>query len=148
MTTVAWDGKTLAADSQVTFGNLVGSCTKVVKLSDGRLLASTGMAEDHYQVKHWLDTGGLRATRNEDPKQPMLDKDYSGILIDADGAWVIQANLIRWPVPRKQWAIGSGRDFAVAAMHLGKTAAEAVAIACEFDVNTSLPVAEVSRELT
>ena len=29
----------------------------------------------------------------------------------------------------KQWAIGSGRDFAMAAMYLGKTAREAVEIA-------------------
>ncbi|MEY4760671.1 MAG: hypothetical protein RLZZ200_527 [Pseudomonadota bacterium] len=145
MTTVAWDGHTLAADSQVTFGNLVGHCTKAVKLEDGRLLASSGFAEDHFQVKQWLETGGLRGPRHEDPEQPVLDKDYTGILIDGDGAWVIQSNLIRWPLPRKHWAIGSGRDFAIAAMHLGRTAAEGVAIACEFDANTALPVVEVSR---
>lgn len=146
MTTIAWDGERLAADSQVTFGNLIGHCDKVVKLSDGRLLASTGFAEDHFQVMHWLESGGLRGKREDDPKQPVLDRDYNAFLIDADGAWIIQANLIRWPMPGRQWAAGSGRDFAVAAMYLGKTADQAIGIACRFDSGSSLPVSTVSRE--
>jgi ATP-dependent protease HslVU (ClpYQ) peptidase subunit len=32
----------------------------------------------------------------------------------------------------KHWAIGSGRDFAIMAMHLGKTAAESVELASLF----------------
>lgn len=36
----------------------------------------------------------------------------------------------------KQFAIGSGRDFALAAMRLGKTAREAVLFAAEFDPGT------------
>ena len=43
----------------------------------------------------------------------------------------------RSPYPLKfhdeQFAIGSGRDFALAAMYLGKTAAQAVEVACVFD---------------
>ena len=35
--------------------------------------------------------------------------------------------------PPQNFAIGSGRDFALAAMHLGKTAVEAVEVACHFD---------------
>ncbi len=36
----------------------------------------------------------------------------------------------------KQYAIGSGRDFALAAMYLGKTAPEAVELAGRFDTGT------------
>lgn len=35
--------------------------------------------------------------------------------------------------PPQQFAIGSGRDFALAAMYLGCDAAGAVHVACEFD---------------
>lgn len=35
----------------------------------------------------------------------------------------------------KFFASGSGRDFAMAAMHLGLNAVEAVKVACLFDVN-------------
>ena len=43
-------------------------------------------------------------------------------------------------VEDKQWAIGSGRDYAIAAMHLGRTAAEAVAVACLFDVSCGMGI--------
>ena len=36
----------------------------------------------------------------------------------------------------RQAAVGSGRDFALAAMHLGKSAEEAVLVAAEFDPGT------------
>lgn len=40
------------------------------------------------------------------------------------------------PVREKFVADGSGRDFALSAMHLGKSAREAVAFAARFDVYT------------
>jgi len=42
------------------------------------------------------------------------------------------------------YAVGSGRDFALAAMHLGKTPEEAVKVAMEFDLKTGLDV-DVAR---
>lgn len=41
-------------------------------------------------------------------------------------------------------AVGSGRDFAIAAMHYGKSAREAVELACLYDVSTGLPLTEIS----
>jgi hypothetical protein len=89
-------------------------------------------------VKEWLESGGLRIGGTS-KKEPTLEKEYMGILVDHEGAWIIQAGLVRWPLPAEKWAIGSGRDFAVAAMSVGKSAAEAVAIACQFDCYSGLP---------
>ena len=44
-------------------------------------------------------------------------------------------------------AIGAGEDFALTAMHLDKTPAEAVAIACELSVWCSQPVTTISVAL-
>jgi ATP-dependent protease HslVU (ClpYQ) peptidase subunit len=51
-----------------------------------------------------------------------------GSVMRYEGAWPI-------PIEDRQFAMGSGRDYARAAMHLGCSAAEAVAVACEFDEN-------------
>ena len=45
-------------------------------------------------------------------------------------------------------AIGSGRDFALAAMHLGQSAVEAVGLACRLDANCGLGVDEMTHEKT
>lgn len=50
------------------------------------------------------------------------------------------------PTHYQHFAIGSGRDFAMAAMHLGKTAKEAVEIAMHFDINTGGDIIEFEVE--
>ena len=38
MTTIAWDGKTLAADKLASYGELRTTVTKIFRLSDGSLV--------------------------------------------------------------------------------------------------------------
>lgn len=70
MTTCAWDGTTLAADTRNTVGGLQFQSTKAVRLKDGRLFAGSGAAEDSEAVRMWLDGG----------EKPTV-KDFVGILI-------------------------------------------------------------------
>jgi hypothetical protein len=65
---------------------------------------------------------------------------------DRDGEAIIET-YCAGPYPMRnrseRWAWGSGRDFALAAMHLGKTAAEAVEVACLFQSDCGLGVDHV-----
>lgn len=137
MTTIAWDGRTLAADTLATAGGLAYGIVKAVRLKDGRLYAGSGAAEDCQAVLNWLYSGGEKPTV----------KDYAGIVIGADlSIWRYEDKLVPFPVTDRFHAIGSGRDFAIAAMHMGKTAREAVELAIVYDIYTGGPITELTIE--
>ncbi len=130
MTVIAWDGKTLAADKRTSIGGLHATTTKVRRI-DGCLVAGCGTVSMVREVIEWLVEGC-------DPKTfPASCRDGdngpSVLVVGPDGALSQYEN---GPYPllieNKQWAIGIGRDFALAAMRLGKTASEAVEIASHF----------------
>lgn len=134
MTTIAFDGRTLAADTRSTSGGMPWECTKAHKLKDGRLFAGSGSAEDCEAVLCWLECGGDKPTT----------KDFFGILIESGQCFRLEDKLIKMPVRSPFHAIGSGRDYAIAAMHYGKTAREAVELASIYDVYTAGPVTEIA----
>lgn len=133
MTTIAWDGKTLAADTRGTAGGMPWQTIKASRLKDGRLYGGSGALEDVEAVRTWLETGG---------DKPAV-KDFVAILIEDGQCFRLEDKLIKMPVKSPFHAIGSGRDYAIAAMHLGKTAREAVELACLYDVYTAAPVTEL-----
>ena len=131
MSVIAWDGATLAADKRASLGGLYRTTTKVFRLGIA-LAAYAGDADAGEEVLAWFKDG------HDPAKFPAAQRDrdgYAGLLIvwPDKTLWKFE----RTPHPIKyvpqQFAIGSGRDFALAAMYLGKTAAEAVEVACAFD---------------
>lgn len=127
MTCIAWDGKTLAADKRCSQGGTVGVATKIYRIN-GLLIGGAGEVSFINEMIHWVKEGRDLAKfpasqRDKDDWQPIL-------LIEGDGS----ASLYdRSPHPvrleQKHIAIGSGCEFARAAMYLGKTAREAVEVA-------------------
>lgn len=85
-------------------------------------------------ILEWLNHGG----------EPPVCKDASAVLIARDGSvkrLVQHEGAICFiPMRKPFYAIGSGRDFALMAMHLGKSAREAVALAALFDRYTNTEV--------
>lgn len=138
MTTIAFDGKTLCADSQVTSGGLkFGAAKKLWRLESGALLAMSGDIGLCYQVMLWLNGKSDKPTRTS-------DESVSGLLIEPDGsAWEYSTDLHRFPA-RAPWAGGTGETIAMTAMRCGKTAQEAVELACEMDIYTSGPLQTVT----
>jgi len=135
VSTIAWDGHTLAADSQCTIGAMPCQTIKIRKLADGRLYGHTGNAEDGAAVFHWLETGG---------EKPEV-KDFAALLVGINGQLSrLEDKLVAFPVNSPFHAAGSGRDYAIAAMHLGKTAREAVELACLYDIYTGGPITEIT----
>lgn len=129
MTTIAWDGKTLAADRAAWSSGQKYRVRKVHKIraSDGQqfLVALTG--DGHYATAllEWMQGG-------RHPGPYPFDEDYSiAIVIDErKRIWRLGSKMLRYcPVLEKVHACGAGQDFAIGALEAGATAAQAIRIA-------------------
>jgi ATP-dependent protease HslVU (ClpYQ) peptidase subunit len=131
MTTIAYKNGTLAADSLLTQGTTrVGSFNKIEKLEDGSYIAMAGSVEVFEEVLLWLNDRTL-------PK-PVLEEDdtFSALIVSPDKTVRELSNSLRFFKVVGNWAAGSGGLIALTAMHLGKTARQAIEVAIELDVGT------------
>ncbi len=136
MTTVAWDGCTLAADTRITEGTLIQRGQKLFRLSDGRLFGGAGDLESIHVVVEYLES-------EADDKPDGLEN-FTALLIDTDGrAWRLESRLVPMPVLGPYAAIGSGQPYALMAMELGRSAREAVELGCRVDAQGGLPVEDL-----
>ena len=142
MTTIAWDGKTLAADGQVTIGDS-GIMTlkrqkifKKVGIFD--VLAFAGSLEPVDKFLAWA--------RNPEEGEPP-EGEYTVIYaIGGNLAFSHMSTPIINAVTIGKGEIdawGSGSQFALGAMHAGKTAIQAVNIAIKCDAFTGGKVRSV-----
>lgn len=131
MTVIAWDGETLAADKRACLGGLIRTTTKIFYVN-GCLVGYAGDADAGEEMLQWFRDGAIPA---DFPPAQRDDDRWAGLLVVHPGKNLCKYERTPYPVkfPPQQFAIGSGRDFALAAMHCGKTAEEAVKVACVFD---------------
>lgn len=133
MTVIAWDGKTLAADKRATINGYPATTTKIRRTPWGDLLASCGDAGTGRALIDWYVNG---AVRSEYPENQMGDDGCRSTMMVIGGGGEIRLYQ-RDPFPiileNKFHAMGSGADFALAALHLGHDARKAVEVACELD---------------
>ena len=141
MTTIAWDGHTLAADTRTSHGGtpIDGALRKIFEAHhpQGRLLVGcSGFAEECNAV--WLWMTGRRADQPQVSEFRIMAVDESGFVFvgSKPGYWA--------EVGRRPWAIGSGTDYSLGAMAAGKSSVEAVRIASKFDVGTGFDVDELT----
>jgi hypothetical protein len=130
MTVIAWDGKTLAADKRADVGGMTYTTTKLFRVRDA-IVGVAGNAALSRAMVEWLIAG---ADPSRFPDGQKIRDDACGLLV-IQGWRVFKYEYTPHPfeIEDRQVAMGSGRDYALCAMRLGKTAAEAVALACEFD---------------
>lgn len=137
MTTIAWDGRTMSGDSKMCneFGAVTGYVTKVRRAADGRVAGFTGNFRHAEEFVRWLDGDRPEPPRGDynvlvaDPARRTLRKFEPAGTDGSEGGWL----QLDFDAPH---ALGSGRDFAAAAMHLGKDARSAVMVASDLDVHT------------
>ena len=127
MTVIAWDGTTLAADRRACMGSLVATTTKIFRVR-GCLVGYSGDACFGEEVLAWFRAGEDPATF---PACQRDKDDYAVLLVIRPNGKVQRYERTPHPVSfdSRCHATGSGRDFAMAAMHLGLSAAEAVEVA-------------------
>jgi hypothetical protein len=128
VTVIVWDGTTLAADRRACANGFTYSVTKIARVGDC-LVALSGYFGRFGLYKAWLASG-----RNPEllPPRPHDDREWSQCLvIHRDGA--IERFEGGSPAPiivEERWhTMGSGRDYAAAALYLGCDAARAVEVA-------------------
>jgi ATP-dependent protease HslVU (ClpYQ) peptidase subunit len=129
VTVIAWDGETLAADRRASAWGHVHSVHKLFRLDADRLAGLAGNSARAIEVAAWL---ARRGPVDEFPEGAETEN-VTAIVVHRSGEVLRFENRgTGWLVRDPFHAIGSGADFAVAAMACGKTATEAVEITCRF----------------
>lgn len=131
ITCIAWDGLTLAADKRATVSSLNRTTTKIHRVGK-TLVGYCGDADQGLEMLAWIRKGAKPVSF---PTSQRNKDDWAATLVISPGSVIQLYERTPYPIryEDKQYAIGSGRDYALAAMHLGKTAKEAVEVACFFD---------------
>lgn len=145
MTVIAWDGKTLAADKQATNCGNPYKVTKIYKLLEGpdagALVAFSGSGVHAFELLEWFRNGRVKEmfpkSRAHDP-----DDGAGAIFIDCKKKIHLYTHYSPFAevIEESLYARGSGRDYALAVLHLGETAKRAVEVACALDVSCGLGI--------
>lgn len=138
MTTIAWDGERLAADTQANCG-YTGSTHKLHRIEHPTmgacLVGGAGDADLVREHMAWLRAGA----RPEDFPESLRNEDgRSQLLVIAPDRVVRLYQRTPYPIEMldQHMAIGSGGEIARAAMYCGRTAPEAVEVAIALDEST------------
>jgi hypothetical protein len=131
MTTIAAKASTgeIAADSMVSGDD---SFYLVEKLRRGQESVYGGCGDWDKLLKFYnsLDSGADLDS----------DTDVTVLELRSDGIWIYESTIIPAKIKNDFWAIGTGANFAIAAMHLGLSPAEAVKLACLYDTSSHEPI--------
>ena len=149
MTTIAFDGKTMACDTKaVDQWGLIE--TELDKIYTGIDFIAGGAGRSDQIITWWKSVKNL-------PLREVIELGYKAYDEDKNSPNIMLVSRIDFKIYRKAcaefveihrpfFAVGSGRDYALAAMHLGKTAAEAVSLAMVFDNGTGGNVVTVELD--
>lgn len=132
MSVIAWDGVTLAADTQSSNQNLFRRVTKIWRHED-MLIAGAGAATTIQAIRNWV-LGGCEP--KDWPSDYITKDDNTAVWIINKSGRIAVFEGTPYPIPfeDKIFADGSGRDFALGAMAMGAGAHEAVTVACKYDI--------------
>ncbi|MCR2797936.1 hypothetical protein [Enterobacter kobei] len=129
MTTIAFDGTHIAADTLISDNGCVYGYTSKIHQVKGGVLATSGGLVDITLAIDWFNAG-----RPAEAK-PTLESFYAIFIPDVGQPQEYGERLVPLFVVIP-WAGGSGRDFALSAMKLGKNCREAVEFAASIDLCT------------
>lgn len=135
MSTIAWDGVTLAGDKQSSNGYSISTVRKVFKLKNGMgLIGMCGKLDQMPILLDWFENGCVAESWPAFQRR----EDQCVILhITPDGkCYRFNSCEIGYEIEDKFIAIGSGSDFAIAALYLGENAVDAVKVAAKFNPST------------
>lgn len=136
MTTIATDGKSMAGDGLVTSGTAVfgRAMCKVRRLPDGRIVGTAGRCGDGHAFIEWLEKGG---------DKPKLGDEFEALVLLTDGSCLSYDENCYPTEEELPTASGSGRQWAMAMMDIGKTPGEAIAYAETRDTCTGGVITEL-----
>lgn len=132
MTTIAWRGEVLAADSALTHGTVRGIFNKTLRTRG----AAYGFAGDVAAIKaaSKMLLAGIPLDRIK------VKGDFEALMLRPDGCYFTQKGSEPFLWPGEYWAIGSGAEVALGAMYAGLSARQAVEAAILHDSGSQGPV--------
>lgn len=149
MTTIAFADGHMACDScWASGGTQTTSASKINRLTSGALLGSAGDGDirsfialvDKIKTPDKLPSRAELAALRIDLVAVMAFPRGQVFMVEIGPSTGEHFDAQVWPANRGLAAAGSGADLALGAMAAGKSAKDAVAIACRFDINSRLPV--------
>lgn len=142
MTTIAYDGKHIAADTAHWAGDVLGWLQDKLHViqNEYETIAVFGAAGDYTQglnLSEWLPK--LLYGEKLDPRPE--NEDWQALVIDlrTGHPYVLETSMILAPCVEPM-AIGAGHVTAMAAMRSGKNAVQAVQLCCDTTPYTSGPI--------
>lgn len=139
MTTIAYKKGLMVADSRAYSGGRdpIGEKCKIECLADGTLLGVTCTIPGGGEaIRRWYKDGCPKECDYHLPEQ------FTLLAVRPDGSadFANDAKMISGPIFAKQYAIGSGADYALGAMVHHADARQALAVAIELDVWSDFPI--------
>jgi hypothetical protein len=134
ITTIAYKNGFLAADTASNLqGVITPGRTKIARRSDGVLVGTAGQCAFGDAFRSWV-------LKNQIGAPPKIPDDSGAFIILPDGTvriWDPSEGAGSFTIHPPFYARGSGREFALGAMHAGATAEEAVRAAIALDPATN-----------
>lgn len=142
MTTIAFDGRGIAADRMCCIGNTpVRSPQPKIRRLTFRgvpaVMGTSGAVEYGHAVMDWLEAG---AQVGKEPQLGDGDESCSVLVATKDNVFLFANSCNGVALGKIQWASGSGADYALGAMAMGASAKRAVEIATRLDINSGCGV--------
>lgn len=138
MTTIAYRNGVLVADTVMTKGSaLIGQVVKIRRNDKGHLAGASGSASYNGEFLKWFESGEMGEPPEPIEKDDAMDR---GLIFRNNGQVELYEPGGMFKVKIDYFAVGSGCDFAIGAMHAGASAEEAVRASCEHDPNTREPI--------
>lgn len=128
MTVIAFKNGVLAADKRSVNHSRPTTVTKIFRVGNG-LAAISGDLVKGLEIIEWIKAGRVAADlpgfqRSQDDYVPVL-------LVSKEGFYLFENSPIPFRIEEPIFAMGSGRDYALMAMHLGLSASDAVEQTCK-----------------
>ena len=142
MTTITYKDGVMAADTQATMGDEKAYGAVKLFYTEKFLIGLSGNFSNVLPFQSWLKDTEQAVSSAGVLHQfwdsiPAFGDGFTAILVDTGGRiWNCGSTFPPVTLHRIYDAIGSGSDFAMAAMECGKSATDAVRIASKFDIYT------------
>jgi hypothetical protein len=124
----------MAADTRMAIDGRMNRCEKLFR----RAGALIGLAGDDAPALIFLDWYGTGRARPELLVTGEADF-HALVLDDKRRIWLYDKWCRGERISEPFYAIGTGADAALGAMHMGASAVRAVKVACKIDINSGLP---------
>ena len=138
MSVIAWDGQSLATDRQATNCAQRNTASKAIRIPSGEVVAWCGEQDQGLILAKWYEDG---ADPSKWPEFQKDKEDWSRLVVASEsGVKFYERHPVAMVEHDAFQAFGSGRDYAMGAMAMGATAAQAVKVASQFNVHCGMGV--------